>query len=81
MKPNEEFFQSFSGVVGCKWPYIAGLFSLSSDELQEVKREGRGQSQRDLALLMLRKWANRKEGTYGQLFDKLKPMSFFNVCK
>ena len=38
-KPDKEFIDLFSGVVmGSKWPSLASLLSLTSVEIEEVKR-------------------------------------------
>ena len=75
IKPDEEFLQSFSRVVEGKWSYLASLLSLNSSVIQEIRTEGEGQSQRDQALLMLRKWSSGEEATYGQL----QPMALFTL--
>ena len=75
VKPDEEFLQSFSSVVEGKWPYLASLLSLNSTVIQEIRTEGEGQSQRDQALLMLRKWSSREGATYGQL----QPIALFTL--
>lgn len=80
-KPEEEFLRSFSAVVSSKWPYLAALLSLSSTEIQQVWGEGEGLPQSDYAFLMLKLWASREESTYGQLYEKLKPISLFQQCK
>ena len=71
-RPDEEFLESFAGVVGSKWPSLASLLSLTSDEMQKVRRGEEGFTQKDHALLMLKKWASKEEVTYGQLYNKLK---------
>ena len=78
VKPEEEFLRSFSGAVGSKWPYLAALLSFGGSEIKEVKQEGEGPNH---AFLMLRKWASREGATYGQLYEKLKPTSVFELCK
>ena len=80
VKPDDEFLRSLSGVVRSKWSYLAALLSLSSSDIQAVKIEGEGQSQGDHALLMLQKWSGREGATYGQLYEKLKPISLFQLC-
>ena len=80
-KPEEEFLQSFSGVVSSKWPYLAALLSLGASEIKEVRQEGEGLSQSDHAFLMLSKWASREGATYGHLYKKLKPATVFQLCK
>ena len=80
-EPEEGFLQSFAAVVGSKWPYLAALLSLSGSEIQEVRKEGEGLSQTDHAFLMLSKWAAREGATYSQLYEKLKPISIFQLCK
>ena len=66
-------------MVGPKWPSLASLLSLTSEEIDEVKTEGEGQSQQVQALSMLKKWTS-KEGassTYDQLSWKLRKISLF----
>ena len=81
VKPDDEFLHSLSGVIGSKWSYLAALLSLSSSDIRAVRVEGEGQSQREQALLMLGKWSSREGATYGQLFEKLKPISLFQLCR
>ena len=80
-KPEEEFLQSFSSVVNSKWPYLAALLSLGGSEINEVRQEGEGLSQSDHAFLMLSKWASREGATYGQLYERLKPATVFQLGK
>ena len=78
IRPNPEFLQSLSRVIGCKWPYLATLLSLSSTEIECVKNEGEELSPADHALIMLKKWSSQEGATYSQLFEKLKPVSLFH---
>ena len=80
-RPEEEFLELFAGVVGSKWLSLASLLSLTSDEVEEVRRGEEGFTQKDHALLMLKKWTSKKEATYGQLYHKLKTISLFHLCK
>ena len=80
-RPEEEFLESFAGMVGSKWSSLASLLSLTSDEVEEVRRGEEGFTQKDHALLMLKKWTSKKEATYGQLYNKLKTIPLFNLCK
>ncbi len=64
-------------MVESKWPSLASILSLTSTEIEEVKRNGEELSQRDCALQMLRQWASREDATYGQLCQRLKTISLF----
>lgn len=81
LKPDIEFLESLSSVVGSKWPRLAVFLALSSADIRAVRNEGKGMSVKKQALLMLHKWASCKEATYGQLFQKLKPISLFTLCQ
>lgn len=81
IRPDEEFLQSLSEVVGSKWPYLATLLSLNSSEIEEVREEREELSHVDRALVMLKKWSSREGASYGQLFEKLKPFSLFQLSK
>ena len=71
MKPDDQFLQSFAGVVGNDWPYLASLLSLSTrDLMEEMKRENKTSSS-DQALIMLRMWNSNEEATYGKLCGRL----------
>ena len=77
--PDDNFLDLFAEVVGPKWPSLASLLSLTNEEIEEVKTEGKGQSQQVQALSMLKKWTS-KEGassTYDQLSQKLRKISLF----
>ena len=81
MRPDDEFLQSLSKVIGSKWPYLATLLSLNSGEIEEL-REGREElSKVDQALTMLKKWSAREGAAYVQLFEKLKPVSLFQLSQ
>ena len=73
IKPDEEFLESFAGVVGTKWPALAASLSLSEEEIEEVRRE-----EQDCALRMLEKWVSREDATYQQLCEALKTISVFH---
>ena len=79
LKPDEEFLQSFAGVVGSKWPSLASSLSLSGDEIANVKEEGL--TQQDCALKMLKKWSAKEDATYGQLYQVLKTIPLFQHGK
>ena len=74
--PEEKFLELFAGVVESAWPSLASVLSLTSAEIEELKRK-REESPRDLALQMLRQWASREDATYGQLCQRLKTISLF----
>ena len=63
-----------------KWPSLASLLSLTSDEVEEVRRGEEGFTQKNHALLMLKKWTSKEEATYGQLYHKLKIISPFQLA-
>ena len=77
LKPEAEFLELFAGVVESKWPSLASVLSLTSEEMEKVKRKGEELPQRDQALQMLRLWASRDDATYGQLCQRLKTISLF----
>lgn len=78
LKPEEDFLKSFADVVGVKW---ASLLSLTSDEIEEVKKKEEGFSQQDMCFHMLKKWAAKEDSTYSQLLQKLKTISLFQYAK
>ena len=77
LKPDLEFLDLFSGVVGRQWPSLAASLSLSETEMQEVKERGEGLSDKDRALQMLRKWVSCEDTTYSKLCQNLKNVSLF----
>ena len=80
LKPDEEFLESFAGVVGSKWPSLAASLSLSGEEIEEVKKD-EGLSQQKLPLRMLRLWVSREDATYAHLCQTLKTISLFQYAK
>ena len=71
-------------MVESKWPSLASILSLTGSEINEVKREGKGEeelSEQDCALLMLRKWASKEGATYGQLSQGLRTITLFHYAK
>ena len=58
-KDDMEFLESFAGVVGVKWPSLAASFSLSEEEIEEIREEENGEKER--ALLLFVKWATTGE--------------------
>ena len=73
LKPSEEFLESFSGIIGSKWPSLAAFLSLDAAEIEDLKKEESvSQSQ---ALRMLKKWCLKKDACYGQLCRTLKTIS------
>ena len=75
-KPDEDFLQSLSGVVGSRWPSLAVSLALSEGEIEELKGKVR-LSQQELALQMLKIWASRDGATYGQLRRKFQTVLLF----
>ena len=79
IKPDAEFLQSFSEVMGSKWPSLASSLLLSRAEIASVKEEGL--TQQDCALKMLKKWSAQEDSTYGQLYLILKTIPLFQHGK
>ena len=91
-----EFMEAFAGVVGSKWPSLAASLSLTEDEIEEVRKVWFSQPDQSAqegvkveelppqgyALLMLKKWASRKDATYGQLQQTLNSSLLFpkEIC-
>ena len=75
--PDDYFLELFAEVVGPKWPSLASLLSLTSEEIEEMKTEGEGQSQQVQALSMLKKWTSKEGASYDQLSKKLRKISLF----
>ena len=74
LKPDQQFLVLLAGEVGSKWPSLASALSLTSSEVEEVKKK---HSHLDHALQMLQKWVEREDATYGQLCHKLKSIPLF----
>ena len=74
LKPDQQFLEA--GEVGSKWPSLASALSLTSSQVEEVKKK---HSHFDHALQMLLKWVEREGATYGQLklCHKLKSIPLF----
>ena len=68
LKPDQQFLELLAGEVGSKWPSLASALSLTSSEVEEVKKK---HSHLDHVLQMLQKWVEREDATYGQLCHKL----------
>ena len=71
-----------------KWPSLAASLSLTEDEIEEVRKEWFSQPDQSTqegeelppqgyALLMLKKWASRKDATYGRLHQTLNRCLLF----
>ena len=71
LKPDKRFLELLAGEVGSKWPSLASALSLTSSEVEEVKKK------HSHALQMLQKWVEREDATYGQLCHKLKSIPLF----
>lgn len=56
-KPNDDFLQSFAGVVGDRWPSLASLLFLTAEDVEKIKRDKEKSSQANQALHMLRNGA------------------------
>ena len=74
LKPDKQFLELLADEVGSKWPSLASALSLTSSEVEEVKKK---HSHLDHALQMLQKWVEREDATYGQLCHKLKSIPLF----
>ena len=74
LKPDQQFLELLAGEVGSKWPSLASALSLTSCEVEEVKKK---HSHLDHALQMLQKWVEREDATYGQLCHKLQSIPLF----
>ena len=82
LKLDAHFLEHLAGLEGIHWESLASVLSLTSTEIEEVKRRSEGsQSQRDPALLILKMWATRDDATYGQLCQKLKTIALFQYGK
>ena len=75
LKPDSEFLELLAGEIGCEWISFAASLSLNGEVLEELKRETFSQKER--ALLMLKKWVVREDATYGQLCWILKTIPLF----
>ena len=76
-KPDDDFLQSFAGIVGNRWPSLASLLPLTPIDIEQIKREKERLSQARQALRMLRKWNSRGNASYGQLLESLKTVPLF----
>ena len=75
LKPDKQFLELLAGELGSNWPSLASALSLTSSEVEEVKKK---HSHLDhAALQMLQKWVEREDATYGQLCHKLKSIPLF----
>ena len=66
-------------MVKSECPSLASILSLTSTEMEEAKKNQK-LSRSELSLQMLKKWATREEATYGQLCQKLKTISLFELA-
>ena len=82
LKPDQQFLELFSAdhEVGSKWPSLASSLSLTSSEVEEVKKRKQC-SHQEHALQVLKKWVEREDATYGQLCLKLKAIPLFQHCR
>lgn len=76
LKPDDEFLESFSEVVGPKWPALAGSLSIDEKNIMKVKEKAES-SQQELALQVLKCWVAKKEATYCQLCHILSTVTLF----
>ncbi len=79
-KPDLEFLDLFAEVLVArsKWSSPASLLSLTSTEMEEVKIKTENMSPKGRNLSLLKKWASKKEATYGHLYRKLNTIPLFH---
>ena len=80
LKPDQQFLELFSAEVDSKWPSLASALSLTSSEVEEVKKWKQCFHQ-EHALQVLKKWVEREDATYGQLCHKLTAIPLFQHCR
>ena len=81
-KPDQQFLELFAAEVGSKWPSLASALSLTSSEVEEVKKWKQcSHHDQEHALQVLKKWVEREDATYGQLCHKLKAIPLFQHCR
>ena len=81
LNPDQQFLELFAAEVGSKWPSLASALSLTSSEVEEVKK-WKQCSHQEHALQVLKKWVEREDATYGRLCHKLKAISHcFNIAE
>ena len=76
VKPNTQFLEKFAALKEVKWESLASLLSLTSTQIEEVRRRGEGPQ--DCALMTLKMWAARDDATYGQLCHLLRTISLLH---
>ena len=79
VRPDKEFLQSFTAIIGSQWQCLASPLSLTSEDIVSIKRETRGAEPTKQALVMLQKWAARETATYGQLRERLRTLRILSV--
>ncbi len=79
-KPDRKFLDLLAEVLVArsKWSSPASLLSLTSTEMEEVKIKTENMSPKDQNLSLLKKWASKKEATYGHLYRKLNTIPLFH---
>ena len=77
LHPDEQFLELLAGVVGCEWPSLASVLSLTNTEIERMKERDNQLSEEQLDLKILKEWSRREEATYGQLCYKLKTVALF----
>ena len=73
-KPDDDFLQSFSGIIGNRWPSLASLLSLTAEDIEEIKIE----REEHQPLSMLKKWSVKVEANFAQLIAKLRSVLLFD---
>ena len=77
--PDTEFLESFSTIVGPRWQCLASLLSLTSQDIESIKRDTHGAGPSKKAFCMLQKWAASETATYGLLCERLRTLSVFRI--
>ena len=67
-KVEEDFLESFAEVIGDHWLSLASLFSLTTRDIEEIKRKEEIQQ----PLCMMKMWSSQQNPTYRQLHQMLQ---------
>ena len=77
VQPGEDFLESFANVVGALWPSLAALLSLTTCDIEEIRRQTQESPPMQQALQMLKIWSRRETATYGLLCEMMKKITIF----
>ena len=77
--PDHDFLESFATIVGPRWQCLASLLSLTSQDIESIKRDTHGAGPPKQAFLMLEKWTASETATYGLLCERLRTLSVFHI--